>query len=472
MLTAAAIEKFRPQRKRREIRDGGAQGLYLVIQPSGARSWALRFRKPNGDPAKLTLGPVDLSGGVTEVPVIGMPLTLTAARALATEVHRQRALDRDVVADHKAERHRRSIAVEEGAANTYAALARRYIDEHAHPRTRRWRETSRLLGFIYPRDGGEPTITKGGLAERWHDRPVREIDSHDIWTVTDEARKLGVPGIEARNDGVSEARARALFSALSSMFGWLRRQRRIEINPCTGVDRPSPPAARERVLTPAEVRWLWRACDHVDAPRVPGAPRPFGVVFRLLLLTGARLNEVAGLRREELAEDGTWHIPGHRTKNHRPHVVPLPPLAREIIAGVKSKPGKAGLVFTTTGETAPSGWSRMKDRLDALMLAVARKEAKAAGRDAADVRLADWRLHDLRRTAVTGMAELDIRPDVIELAVNHISGIRGGIAGTYNRSELMKERRAALERWAAHVQGIVADKPTNVVQMRRGRKRR
>jgi hypothetical protein len=110
-------------------------------------------------------------------------------------------------------------------------------------------------------------------------------------------------------------------------------------------------------------------------------------------------------------------------------------------------------MFTTTGTTPISGWSKTKGRLDAAM------------------KTAPWRLHDLRRTAVTGMAELGIRPDVIELAVNHISGSRGGIAGVYNRSELLDERRAALERWAKHVAGLVSGKPENVVTMRkRGRR--
>ena len=82
-------------------------------------------------------------------------------------------------------------------------------------------------------------------------------------------------------------------------------------------------------------------------------------------------------------------------------------------------------------------------------------------------------LHDLRRTAVTGMAELGVRPDVIELCVNHASGHRGGIAGVYNESELLSERRAALERWAQHVLGIAGGRPANVTPLAaaRGRQR-
>src|SRR5262249_33559189 len=152
--------------------------------------------------------------------------------------------------------------------------------------------------------------------------------------------------------------------------------------------------------------------------------------------------EVAGMRRSELSDDGaTWTIPGERTKNHRVHVVPLPPLAREIIADVKRIEG-CPFVFSTTGRAPITVGTKIKDRLDTAM-----------------GQTAPWVLHDLRRSFVTGTAELGIAPHVIELCVNHVSGTRGGIAGVYNRSEMLPERRAALERWAAHIEGLVAGRP-------------
>ena len=134
--------------------------------------------------------------------------------------------------------------------------------------------------------------------------------------------------------------------------------------------------------------------------------------------------------------------------------MPLPPLVRELIGSVRAKPGN--LVFTTTGTTAVSGWSRMKGRLDAAMLAAAREEGRAV--------IPPWTLHDLRRTFVTGMVELRVPPHVVEVTVDHIGGTRSGVAGTYNRSELMDQRKEALERWATHVAGIVAPLPENVRQ--------
>jgi integrase len=424
----------------------------------------MRFRRPDGRPAKITLGPFDRSGReLTGDPQIGQPLTLQAARQLAAKVHRDRALGHDVVADHRARRHRQRTEIEERAGNTFSAGVRAYIAEYARQETRNWLETARLLGLRYPNGDREPEEAKGGLAQRWADRPVASIDAHDVWSVIDEARRVAIPGIAARNRDISDSRGRALFAALSSMFSWLKRQRRVESNPCAGVHRPVGPEARDRVLSADEIRWFWQACEYVDAPLTFGAPRPFGPLLKVLLLTGQRRNEVAGMTRDELSDDGeTWNIPGSRTKNGRAHVVPLSPPVREVIGSVRAKPGN--LVFTTTGTTPVSGWSRMKARLDAAMLAAARAEGRAE--------IPPWTLHDLRRTFVTGMVELRVPPHVVEVTVNHISGTRRGVAGTYNRSELMDERKEALERWARHVQGLVAPGPENVVSLsRRGRRK-
>jgi hypothetical protein len=137
----------------------------------------------------------------------------------------------------------------------------------------------------------------------------------------------------------------------------------------------------------------------------------------------------------------------------------LPPPARVLIPD-----GKHDLVYTTTGTTPVSGWSRAKRRLDAAML-------KAARQERVDATIEPWRLHDLRRTAVTGMVELGVLPHVVEAVVNHISGSRAGVAGVYNKAELLPERKAALERWAAHVLGLLSEQPDNVVAMRSRKQR-
>jgi integrase len=345
----------------------------------------------------------------------------------------------DVVAHHAAAKHRRRAEHQEGAANTFGSLAVRFIDEHARPKTRRWRANARLLGLRYPTDGGEPEVIKGGLCERWADRTVGGIDGHDIWAVIDETRRVGVPGLKRRSDDPTDALARVMLASLSSFFGWCLKHRRVELNPCANVHRPDAPRARDRVLTDDEIRKFWGACAEIG--------EPVGQLLKLLLLTGCRRSELAGMRRSELSEDGTtWNIPSSRTKNGRAHVVPLSAAARDIIASLKPIAGAAGFVFTANGRSAISGWSNLKHRLDAAMGIPA------------------WRLHDLRRTAATGMAGIGIAPHVVEACLNHISGAKAGVAGTYNRAAYAPEKRAALERWTVHVEGLVAG---NVIPLRK-----
>ena len=352
-LTDAAVRKYRPAKERREIRDSLSQGLYLVIQPSGSRSWAMRFRRPDGSPGKLTLGPVDLSGKEAQgEPVLGAPLTLASARALASEVHRRRAMGRDVIADYVAKKQRLRVESEEAIANSFGALAPQFIEEYAKPKTRRWRATARMLGLRYPKDGGEPEIIPNGLSQRWATKPVRDIGKHDIQNVIDETRDRGVPGLVRHSHGPTEGQARSMLSTLSTFFGWVaKRKRLIEMSPCS-VHRPETPKARDRVLTDAEIRIFWNACDALS--------EPFDQALKLLLITGCRLSEVSQMRRDELSEDGsTWNIPGQRTKNHRPHVVPLPPLARSILATLK--PVSNEFMFSTTGRSPISGWARINN---------------------------------------------------------------------------------------------------------------
>jgi integrase len=257
-----------------------------------------------------------------------------------------------------------------------------------------------------------------------------------------------------KNQEASDNRGRKMGDALGSLFKWAMRHRRsaMKANPVIGTFRPGPPPPRDRVLSDDEIASLWTACDE--------AVEPFGRIIRLLLLTGCRLNEIAKLEWKELNEEfSTIALPGRRTKNSLPLVVMLPPLAREIIKGVK-RVEDCPYVFTITGKTPPSGWSKVKTRLDEVMVEAAKKDKTT---------LAPWRLHDLRRTAATGMAELGIAPHIVEAALNHVSGARAGVAGTYNRAQYVEEKRAALERWAAHVEGIVTDRQPKVVALRQPR---
>ena len=300
--------------------DAGCPGWRLGVQPSSAKSWALRFRRPDGRTGKLTLGRFDPLGELEGDPAIGGPLTLAAARRLAADVMRQRALGKDVIADHARAKRRRKSDHEQRAAQNFAVTARRFIVEYAKPQLRSWDTSARLLGF-------SPTTlepVKDGLAERWRDKLVSEITPDDVHDLVDEIRSKGTPGLKVRA-AMSDSAARVALLRFSKFFSWAVQQRLIRTNPTAGVWKPAAGPARERVLSDNEVRWLWRAAGDLG--------EPFGPALRLLLLLGQRRGEAGGLRWDELSEDrSTWTLPASRAKNGRTHVVPLPPAAQELIA--------------------------------------------------------------------------------------------------------------------------------------------
>jgi integrase len=168
----------------------------------------------------------------------------------------------------------------------------------------------------------------------------------------------------------------------------------------------------------------------------------------LLALTGQRRREVAAMEWQELALSGAnplWSLPASRTKNGRAHDVPLAAAAVRILQTVpRIRGNEARFVFTTTGNTPVSGFSRAKTFLDRQMLAIARSEAQAPEK----VKLQPWRVHDLRRTSASGMARLGVALAVVERTLNHVSGTFSGIVGVYQRHDFAEEKRAALRRWA------------------------
>jgi integrase len=226
------------------------------------------------------------------------------------------------------------------------------------------------------------------------------------------------------------------------MFRWLLEKRKIKSNPFADLIGPkASKQSRDRFLSDNEIKVFWNACGKLDEPARQ--------CLRLLLLTGCRLNEIAMLSRGEVA-DNTVTIPVSRSKNKLPHVVPLPPAAVAILRSVKT----GGDLFFISKSGRPIGpWSRIKKKLDANM-----------NPDTPFV------LHDLRRTVSTGMNELGIEPHIVEAVLNHQSGHKSGVAGTYNKAAYVKEKTAALARWADHViGGLVEGRAAKVVPLRQRR---
>ncbi len=296
-----------------------------------------------------------------------------------------------------------------------------------------------------------------GFCERWGNRPPGAIDAHDIGDVVAECRRTAIPGIAPKNTGRSESRARHWFTAASSLFGWLRKERVIASNPCRDLPRPENADERERFLSDQELRWLLLGADEVDAPRMLDVPRPFRTLIYLLAHTGCRLREIANIERGELSADlSALNLPASRTKNGRAFAVPLPEAVRQLIALL---PDTAPFVLSTNGGRSPiSGFSKMKARLDQRMREIAKKEDPGAV-------IEPWRLHDIRRSAASGMQRLGIRHEVIERALNHVSGKFAGVSGLYQRDPMVAETRTAVQRWGAHLSGLLANEPAKVVPM-------
>jgi integrase len=391
-LTNLHILNAKPGLTRREMPDGKIGGLYLVVQPSGAKSWALRYRV-SGRPTKLTLG---------AFPAID----LSSARALAQRATGEIAQGGDPAARKKTER-----AAAKAARAEVDDLVEKVVDDfiklYAARHTRDWKETARLL--------------KKDVVPTWRGKRLADIEKKHVVKLLDVIVERGAP-----------IGANRTFAQLRKMCSWAVSRGIIDRSPCEGVKPPSAEIERDRVLTHDELALIWRATAELTYP--------YDKIIRLLVLTGQRRDEVAGLRWSEVdLDDRTWTLPKERSKNRREHVIPLTPPAMELLS---SLPRIDGSPFAFGGgRAAPSAFSKAKSRLDATV-------ARLNGGDP----ISHWTFHDLRRTVATRMAELQIAPHVVEAVLNHQSGVIRGVAAIYNRYSYLAEKRAALEAWATTLQ--------------------
>ena len=213
---------------------------------------------------------------------------------------------------------------------------------------------------------------------------------------------------------------------------------------------PAQKAERERTLDDEEIRPFWLACERIGWP--------FGPLAQLLLLTAQRRDELAYATWSEFdLEKRTWILPGERTKNSRAHIVHLTGLAVEILEKLPLLASNKGWVFTTGrgDDTSVSGFGRGRERIAGAMTDI-------SGEDTAP-----FTLHDLRRSAATGMAPLGIAPHVVDKILNHSSGKIVGVAKIYNRFEYLPERKAAFDAWARQFESLIQPPPSNVVELPR-----
>jgi integrase len=384
-LTQISIAKIKPAAARREIADAGKPGLYLVVQPNGKRSWAVRYRF-RGKSRKYTL---------TGFP--SLPLAHKQAQAVLDQV----AEGRDPAAE------KQLAATPDDLFKTVAAnFIERHVKRHNSPRHAR--DTASMLAK--------------DVLPRWGDRRIQDLTKRDVLEL--------LHAIQERGGGVSTNRT---LSILKKLFNWTIDEDIITSSPAASVKKPIKEASRDRVLDDAEVRSLWLACDRVPL---------WGPFVKLLLLTGQRRAEVAGMTWAELDLDkALWSLPAARTKNRRPHEVPLSAAA---VAIIREMPRREPFVLVNGRHHYTRG--------------------KAAIDHAFDQEIPHWVFHDLRRTAASGMARLGIPVHVTEAVLNHRSGTVSGVAAIYNRHDYAAEKRNALEAWARFVLSLLQP-AENVVRL-------
>lgn len=392
-ITDAKLKGLKPPASGQvEIADSDVTGLRARIGASGAISFILRRRI--GDKVRnISIGRYGPRFGIGE------------ARRKA------RALVSDLEAGKPVQPARVRSAMK---AETVRGLVPQYIAAKSHLRS--VAEIERILnGYVLPE-----------LGDRMADAVTRGDVTRLIDRIADRAPTM----------------ARAVHAQLSAFYTWaMPRLDRLPANPCRDAGRPAKPKARDRVLSDDELAALWRVADLEAAP--------WGPAIKLLILTGARREEVFSADRAEFdIAAREWTIPGDRAKNGVPLIVPLSEAALAVLASIGEVEGSGKLFPTRTKarqtEAGPSGFSKAMARIRAALDA-------ELDRENGD----HWQLHDIRRTVATGLQRLGVRFEVTEAVLNHVSGSRGGIAGVYQRHDWKAEKRAALDAWAALVEQIV-----------------
>jgi len=418
--------------------DDDIPGLGLRLRAGGSRNWVFQYALGNKQ-RRLSLGAATEESfkTVRQKDDKGNEIVKLGIREQAAQLHAKVKLGQDPASDKTEARKR--------ASDTFEAIAKKYLtakQQNTRPGT--YSETERHIL--------KHAKSLNGLQ-------VAKITRRDV------ANLIGT--VKNNSGPVAANRVR---STLSDFFGWAMSEGidGIEYNPVIGTNK-SEEHSRERVLEDHELRTIWKYSgdDH------------YGAILKLLMLTGQRADEIASLRWAEIGKvdakgnrvtdageppkfvTDAIDLPSDRTKNKRPHIVPLSEPAMALLAKQPRRADSDGmlrdLVFGV-GQRGFSGWSRCKERLD-------ERITKELGSE-----LPHWTPHDLRRSMSTVMNDdLEILPHVVEAILNHVSSLasgKSGVGGVYNKALYLRERVQALALWAEHLMAIVEGRANNVVPLK------
>jgi integrase len=376
-LTDRVVQQAKAKAARVEIADAVLPGLYLIVQPTGAKSWAVRYRVGRRT-RKLTLP--------GRYPVLSLAKAREAARLALESV--------TTGADPAAAKQAGTPA-----DDTLAAYIALYREKHV----------SRLR----PGTAANTNRELEHMQDAWPGRTLRSISKKDIVTVIDKAMKRGPSA------GVTA------WKVAKAFFAWCEAREDDFASPARSIRKPAKEKSRERVLDDGELKLTWEAADREGGPA--------GALVKMLILTGARRNEITELSRDEI-KAGAIELPGERTKNGLPHTIPLTPMIRGLLEALP-RTGK----FVINGRDQPFGdHSGAKEKITPA--------------------IRSWTLHDLRRSFASGLQRLGVAPHIVELALNHRSGTFSGVAGIYQRHRYAKEVRDAFELWSQHIDVLTTKK--------------
>ncbi|MEQ6335323.1 site-specific integrase [Sphingobium sp. AR-3-1] len=405
----AAIAKLRSEPgKRIELRDDKEAGLLIRAGERGA-SWSLAVRLQDGQRTRIKLG---------TWPGMGIAEARAAARVARTQI------DQGSNPNERKRVARRTAAIASLNRKTLSEVIEDY-DKAVLSQHRRGAQTKRAL------DG------KRGLLRTLLNRQPESIMKAEI---SDLVKKHAKTAPIAANRNLAYA---------SAFFNWCVDEGVLAENPAEKVRKPSKENERERFHTIGELKEIWAAAGTLGYP--------FAQLFRLLIVLPNRREEVAAMPVEHLdlasdraPGDAVWLLPGARTKMNNALRVPLSRLARSIIIEAMEHPDRpkdSKLVFTTTGDTPVSGFTKGRRRLDQAIQAA---RIKRTG-DEETPEMPHWVVHDLRTTFNThGCEILGIPPHVADRILNHVAtATRSKIMRVYNKSELFEPRKEALSAWAS-----------------------
>ena len=387
-LSVKLIENIKPTKKRQRVPDTTVQGLSLVVQPSGKKLFQYRYRFDKKDKS-VTLGTVPA-------------MSLKEARDKAVDFRRMLDVNTDPL---HTQRQQKATDIERTNNSTIGAAMQRYEAE----RLDKLRSSDNAKSFLREFKAKYAHLELANFSKDMFRELLRNIvqQGHSV-------------------------KANRVYTHVRTFMNWAEAEDLIEYNHLSKIKKPVAEVSRDRFLSEDEIRWFWRAtADELE---------PWGYLYRLLLLTGQRLNECARMTDDELVSTEHWHLSADRVKNKKQHDIFLSKQAQAIIFRSNRIENDKGLVFTTNGQSFLQSFDKPTKRLRARMNQLAGRELK------------HFSPHDLRRTCETGLAMLGTPQPIIDRITNHISG--RGMARVYNMHDYRAEKTAALQKWADHIEGL------------------